>query len=81
MVQRDGRNRNEKPKQNMTDQYKMQIRCENCGHVWSELIPMGCSSAGYFKCTYCGCNDGRSEGKPRVDSIAMMVRDVGLYRL
>jgi hypothetical protein len=43
--------------------YKIQAKCENCNTTWNEVILKGVFARGYYRCPYCGCKEGKSQGR------------------
>ena len=47
------------------ESYIVEMYCTNCNHEWREDFPKGMSANGFFRCPYCGCQEGKSRGKPK----------------
>lgn len=39
--------------------YKMNTKCENCGHKGTREFEKGSTCSGYYECDYCGCRDAK----------------------
>lgn len=43
--------------------YTIEIYCYNCHTTWNEDVPKGKTASGFFTCPYCGCDEGKNQGR------------------